>query len=369
MSSNFTSSTESYEATASDYTQHWMDLTIKFKLTASLLSFVSSGIVLGIMVLSPKIWETRMLVRTVLLTSLFYFGENLSNRLKPPAYSDEDFLDFTNAGLDATTSFMKSFNQLYPDTFCTIEGYLSQYTVQGADLTTFALALVTFAFSKSSHNIDTLTHRLKQVERIVHPITTAIFVAPLIVATMVYVLFLNVLSTKWCMIDRDPNRFAIFTIHGFTYAPRIFIILSILVMYTIMYRSFRVRIRELEKTLTSSISTDMRVSKLEEGRHSIAIDAFENPRLNPGRSAVEEEREQYQIRTKANAQRAAIMKLLFYPAAYTILWLPGLVHRFAEASNRSPDVLLITNFLQFTTHLVGFANSIIFCHSRFFSQI
>ncbi|KAJ3194659.1 hypothetical protein HK101_002248 [Irineochytrium annulatum] len=54
------------------------------------------------------------------------------------------------------------------------------------------------------------------------------------------------------------------------------------------------------------------------------------------------------------------MKLLVYPTAYTLLWLPGIANRMAQATNASADVQAVTNLLQFTTQLIGFANAVIY---------
>ncbi|KAJ3095078.1 hypothetical protein HDU97_007309 [Phlyctochytrium planicorne] len=335
----------------SEYTQQWTDLTVKFNLVSSLLSFFSSGIVLGIMVFSQKARSTGNLARTVLLMCLFFF-------------------DFINAGLLSATGIMRLVNKLYPGTFCTIHGYFAQYTVQGTDLTTFALAVITFVVGSASHNIENLSRCLKQVERAVIPMTVAIFVIPCISATIGYFLIGYGVTGSWCWLNVGPKPLATYARYGLTHGPRIFIIVSIIAMYTYMYYSFRVRIREQENMLKSTFGSAQMSSisnTMTEKRSRSSVWGDDNENL--GTSAMSgDERAQQQIRMKSDAQRAAIMKLLVYPTAFTILWIPGLVNRFAEASNQSADFLLITNFFQFTTQLVGFANSVIFGYARFFSK-
>ncbi|KAJ3096613.1 hypothetical protein HDU97_005737 [Phlyctochytrium planicorne] len=330
----------------------WTDLTVKFNLVSSLLSFVSSGIVLGIMIWSPKARSTGNLAR----------------------------VDFTNAGLLSASGIMRLQNQLTPGNFCTAHGFFTQYTVQGTDLATFALAVVTFVVGSASHNIAELSKRLRQVESSVVYFTVAIFIIPLMTATAAYFMVGYTVTGSWCWINKDPKPLANYARYGLTHGPRIFIIVSIIAMYTYMYCSFRIRIREQEKimasTFSSSIGTGSNVSSNEVKKKNLntPINGRRNVWENSddvemsGSMTQEEERAQQQIRMKADAQRAAIMKLLVYPTAFTILWLPGLANRFAEASNQSADVLLVTSFLQFTTQLVGFANSVIFGYARFFSK-
>ncbi|KAJ3100222.1 hypothetical protein HDU97_002405 [Phlyctochytrium planicorne] len=326
----------------------WTDLTVKFNFVSSLLSFVSSGIVLGIMIWSPKARSTGNLARVCVGA------------------------DFTNAGLLSASGIMRLQNQLTPGTFCTAHGFFTQYTVQGTDLATFALAVVTFMVGSASHNIAELSKRLRQVESSVVYFTVAIFLIPLATATAAYFMVGYTVTGSWCWINKDPKPLANYARYGLTHGPRIFIIVSIIVMYTTMYYSFRVRIREQEKIMASTFSSGSTASGTE-GKKNTSINGrkgvwgSDDVELS-GSMTQEEERAQQQIRMKADAQRAAIMKLLVYPTAFTILWLPGLANRFAEASNQSADVLLVTSFLQFTTQLVGFANSVIFGYARFFSK-
>ncbi|KAJ3100224.1 hypothetical protein HDU97_002407 [Phlyctochytrium planicorne] len=336
--------------------QQWNDLTIKFNLVASLLSCVSSGIVLIIMAFSPKARSTGNLARTVLLLSLFFF-------------------DFINSTFNSTTGILKVMNQLVPGRFCEVEGFIGQWSVQGSDLATFALAVVTFVVAHAASNLEKLSRRLQQVESSILWVAVAIFVIPLITATVGYVLVGMTVTGSWCWFNKDPKPLATYVRYGLTHGPRIFIIFSIIVMYTVLFWAFRVRIREQETILSSTYNTQgsnpasNSSEKAGNGDRSRKNGWGELSTLSEnGAVTLEEERTFQQIRAKADAQRAAIMKLLVYPTAYTLLWLPGLFNRFAEASNQSADFQNVTTFFQFTTQLIGFANSVIFGYARFFGK-
>ncbi|KAJ3096616.1 hypothetical protein HDU97_005740 [Phlyctochytrium planicorne] len=363
-SANSTAGTSS-PSSGGGYTsaQQWNDLTIKFNLVASLLSCVSSGIVLIIMALSPKARSTGNLARTVLLLSLFFF-------------------DFINSTFNSTTGILKVMNQLVPGRFCEVEGFIGQWSVQGSDLATFALAVVTFVVAHAASNLETLSRRLQQVESSILWVAVAIFVIPLITATIGYVLVGMTVTGSWCWFNKDPKPLATYVRYSLTHGPRIFIIFSIIVMYAVLFWAFRVRIREQESILSSTYSAqgsnpasansekagnnERRNSRFGASRKNVWGEQSSMP--ESGAVTMEEERAYQQIRAKADAQRAAIMKLLVYPTAYTLLWLPGLFNRFAEASNQSADFQNVTTFFQFTTQLIGFANSVIFGYARFFGK-
>ncbi|KAJ3208717.1 hypothetical protein HDU67_006586 [Dinochytrium kinnereticum] len=222
---------------------------------------------------------------------------------------------------------------------------------RGSDLATFALAVVTFLVAQSASNIESLARRLQQVESSAIWMAIAICLVPVATATIGYMLVGMGVAGSWCWFNRDPRPLATYVRYSLTHGPRIFIIFSIVMMYTILFWAFRVRIRQQEHNL----SRDMSSSK--------STGSFQN---NSG--TWDEERAYQQIKQKADAQRNAIMKLLIYPTAFTLLWIPGLVNRFAEASGQTPETLAITSFFQFTTQLVGFANSVIYGYSRFFGK-
>ncbi|KAJ3095080.1 hypothetical protein HDU97_007311 [Phlyctochytrium planicorne] len=255
---------------------------------------------------------------------------------------------------------MRISDKLHPGPFCTVQGFLAQYTVQGTDLTTFAHAVTTFVVGSASNNIENLSRRLKQVERAVIPMTVAIFVIPFMTATIGYFLVGYSVSGNWCWFNENPKPLSIYVQNGLTNGPRTFIIVAIITVYTNLFWSFRVRIREQENLMASNSSnlSDSSQNSKENIHHMNSL----------GRTLSPEEKAQREIRKKADAQRASIMKLLVYPAAFTILWFPGVAGLIAEASNKPLEVLVVTNFFGFTTQLVGFANSVVFGYSRFFGK-
>ncbi|KAJ3096615.1 hypothetical protein HDU97_005739 [Phlyctochytrium planicorne] len=331
-------------------TQQWVDLTIRFNLASSLLSSISCAIVLGVMTFSPKARSTGNLARTVLLFALFFF-------------------DFVNSTGNSIAGILKLANKLAPGRFCDAEGFLGQWSVQGSDLSTLSLAVITFVIAQASHNLQTLSTRLRQVENAVPFIAGAIFIVPLATATTGYLLVGMAVTGSWCWFNGNPKPLGTYVRHGLTHGPRILIILSIITMYTTLFISFRQRIKEQEDILSSpTFSSNLKSTiSAKSSQNSFSSRGMPSP-TNASVMTLEEDMANREVRAKADAQRAAIMKLLVYPTAYTLLWIPGLTNRLAEALNKPQDFQNITTFFQFTTQLIGFANSVIFGYARFFGK-
>lgn len=77
--------------------------------------------------------------------------------------------------------------------------------------------------------------------------------------------------------------------------------------------------------------------------HSSALDA---PRLHKSRGFEKEIRR--------------MLLLNAYPTLYVLLWIPGIVNRFMEATGTSPSNTRIVGALQSTSQFVGFANALTF---------
>ncbi|KAJ3110078.1 hypothetical protein HDU96_006922, partial [Phlyctochytrium bullatum] len=313
------------------------------------LSSVSSFVVLLIMALSPRARTSGNLARTVLLLLLF-------------------FADFTNSFFNAISGILRLNNRLTSGPFCNFGGWFGQWSIQSSDLATFSLALVTFVVAQAATNLDNLARRLQQVESFTPYMALAICIIPIFTATTGYLIVGMAPSGSWCWFAKDPRPTATIVRYTLTHGPRILIICTIVGLYSVLFWAFRVRIRQQEEIMSKEMEAEVAAAAAS-GNKSVDGEARSlDGNADPLQAAYDEERAKRQIRIKANAQRQAIQKLLVYPTAYTLLWIPGLTHRFAEASNQSPEFLAVTGFLQFTTQLIGFANSVIYGYSQFFGK-
>ncbi|KAJ3096614.1 hypothetical protein HDU97_005738 [Phlyctochytrium planicorne] len=281
----------------------------------------------------------------------------------------KDFV--ANSTSNGIAGILKLNNKLTPRPLLRRRRIPGSRSVQGSDLSTLALTIIAF----TPHNPTTLSGRLQQVESSVIYMAVAIFVIPLVTATTGYLLgngsdwdlvlgtldpsfpphtlsrpFFYLPSTHLHtttsphnanqnlppQLKGNPKPVGTCIRHGLTHGPRILILFSISIMYTTLFRPVHQRIREHDAIMSTGTQTIGSESK------------------ELGSPTLEEAKAQNQIQTKANAQRAAITKLLVYPTAYTLysktpsltkqLWIPGLKNRLAEALNKPQDFQNITTF-------------------------
>ncbi|KAJ3139789.1 hypothetical protein HK101_003591 [Irineochytrium annulatum] len=266
-------------------------------------------------------------------------------------------------------------------TYCNVSGWLVQWSVQQSDCTTFALAVVTFLIATSSRDIDTLVRMLKSLERSSLYIVAILILLPAVTATIGYALVGMANTGSWCWFSPpslNPN--GNYVRYGLTHGPRMVMILGIIGMYSWLFVQFRRRIEEGEMEQAEmewgeeeerNVGAPRAPLKMEDG----AAAGFGNDGPVNGASmnswgsgagatrASEDERRE--VRKASQASKRAILKLLIYPSVYTLLWIPGIANRLAEATNAPPETLAVTNFLQFTTQLVGAANAVIYGFSTF----
>ena len=175
------------------------------------------------------------------------------------------------------------------------------------------------------------------MDNLVVPIIFLIWFIPLCTATIGLLTVGMVPVGSWCWFSKLPAPTGTYIRYGLTHIPRLIIIISISVMYLILFIDFKTKIKQSEFLHSSSVQ-----SKDSDKNISVA-----------------------ELRARTQAQKQAIMKLLVYPTIYTVLWIPGLMNRLAEATNQSADVLQVTNFMQFTTQLIGFANAVTYGYNFF----
>ncbi|KAJ3102703.1 hypothetical protein HDU96_009544 [Phlyctochytrium bullatum] len=339
--SNVTAATSTFDF------QKWSDLTAKFNFASSTLSAVTVFIVLVVMAISPRARSAGNRARTVLLLLLFS-------------------ADFVNAFFNSISGYMRLQSRLEPGNFCNFQGFIGQVSIQASDLATFALALVTFAVAQSATSLDTLSTRLRQVEAMAFWMPLPILLIPLATATTGYLVVGMAPTGSWCWFAKDPKPKATIIRYAMTHGPRMFMILCIVLLYSVLFWAFRKRIREQEELVSKEAGWSQTSSNLGSG----GVKSFDDGgrQLSRGVYSSDEEMAKHQMRTRTHQQRRAILKLLIYPTTYTLLWIPGLANRFAEASSQSPETLAVTGFLQFTTQLLGFANSLIYGYSQVFGK-
>ena len=74
-------------------------------------------------------------------------------------------------------------------------------------------------------------------------------------------------------------------------------------------------------------------------------------------STKDMDEEDASLRKKRKVIRAAIVRLIAFPTAYVILWIPGMANRIVEAILGPKNVPPAFGFFQSFTQLVGFADA------------
>ncbi|KAI8840224.1 hypothetical protein BC829DRAFT_25774 [Chytridium lagenaria] len=143
-----------------------------------------------------------------------------------------------NAFFNAISGILRLNSSLHPGVFCNFGGYIGQWSIQASDLTTFALAVITFVVAQAAYNVETLSFRLMQVEKSVVWVALGLFLFPVVTATIGYSLVGMAPSGSWCWFARDPRPLATYVRYTLTHGPRILIIFSIVIMYTILFGPF-----------------------------------------------------------------------------------------------------------------------------------
>ncbi|KAF3932377.1 hypothetical protein ABW19_dt0202731 [Dactylella cylindrospora] len=318
--------------------------------------------------------------------------------------------DFLNSTNNSTSGLWKLIKQkdLPRSPGCIANGYFSQLTVQATDCSILAIAIVTvYALTRKTQ----ISENLPRLTTII--ICGSTWILPLITSfTALGLGRYGPVSGNWCWIVPQPAYFRYVMTHGWRFA----FILSEIIMYT--YLHFYVRRRFgalLEASRNGSQSGTAPVQPgpavgatapphpgsnlpappsnqydLEVGypqnqtfgqtrsetwlsdnyskgsmRDSPTPTTpvppppppkksrFKNP-FSHRRAELKEEKKKDPNAARSSRVRK-ILLLNAYPAAYIILWIPGIVNRLVEASGGSSRVLQV---LQASTQFVGLANAI-----------
>ncbi|KAJ3195797.1 Protein misato 1 [Irineochytrium annulatum] len=275
-------------------------VTSKLNVACSLLSAVSAISVLALMLVNNRPSDTKAVssvARSRLLLLLFV-------------------ADAINGTANGVMGVMSLTSGLPSGPLCSAGGWIGQWSVQMSDLTTFALAVLTYAVSKS-RNLGSLSRRLARVESASAWVVAVIAVVPAATATAGYMLvgMIRLHARSQDVYDRVVSLKTL----G-----------AIIAMYIDIFIFFRRKINEVDKGMTTLVTTPKGSQKCvaERGISSDSVDAGS------------------QIKSESEGMKMAILKLLVYPSVYTLLWIPGLANRMAQATSASAQTQAITNLLQ-----------------------
>ncbi|KAJ3096607.1 hypothetical protein HDU97_005731 [Phlyctochytrium planicorne] len=335
----------------------WSDLTAKLNFSSSVLSTVTTLAVIVFMAVYPGARDNVNYTRTVLLFSLF-------------------IADFINASTTGVAEYLSLHGNLKPQTtFCDVQGFLGQWSIQASDLSTFALAVTTFIISRSALDLRTLSIRLRQLDKATLYILAAIWTIPFITALIGYKIVGMGIAGGWCWfanIKEEKTKSTLvryITSHG----PRMFIIFAMLVMYIDIFLRLRYKLKVQESKIASMGGSSNGTGSFNSDRyHRPPTNAWANTSAPPSTAvsawSMEADKASTEMRARLDAQKAAIQKLLIYPTIYAVLWIPGILNRIFEATNQSQSTIKITVFFMFTIQLIGFANAVTYGFSRFFGK-
>ncbi|KAJ3078233.1 hypothetical protein HK102_004635 [Quaeritorhiza haematococci] len=282
-------------------------------------------------------------------------------------------------------AFNMSLNYIPRGAFCWINGFVGQLTVQACDLSTLAIALVTFFVLKSKTGGEAI---MASIAKRIWYIIGLIWGIPLCTAiTAEFLIGYAPTTGNWCWIAGTPLPRAIYVRYGLTHGPRILIFITILFTYSYVF--VVVRKRFLESAVARRANTGAgsvgEISSMPQGYKSptnapwsnvgspsVAVPATNdgavpsNLQINPPSPASATVSPSTPISTSSKKPlrskeekniENAIYRLMLYPSAYILLWVGGMVNRAYDAAGQTNTVAL---YLQILTQFLPFVDSIIY---------
>lgn len=193
--------------------------------------------------------------------------------------------ELLNSANNSISGFFGMVGQLNNGSGCVANGFIGQWTIQAADLSTLAIAIVTFITLKSCFD----PKALQRLESSAGLIFTIIWIYPLITSIVGYFWPGYVpTSSNWCWLATDTLARYVLT-HGL----RIIIFIVIIILYS--------------QTAFQLISA-----------------ASSSNGFNIKEETDDEEIELGNSKTKIYN---ATLRLMAFPIAYLILWSPGMANR------------------------------------------
>lgn len=264
---------------------------------------------------------------------------------------------------------------------CDLNGWIGQISVQAADFSVLAIAVVTLLtvnFNRRIMHCSTTEQRL---------ICLLVWVIPFFTASLALITNkIEPVTGNWCWIARDPPYLRYVLGHGWRFA----IFLAVIGVYVAVFFSVRRRLLkrnrepQLQRSYSFSMYADsapdvnavMSNNELIRGKHTMptmvreAVTRSSSERnKTTGLEAAQEAKLGAQQRLGIKPRIRVIQSsqldhdtrhwllLSLFPMAYIVVWIPGLANRFAELAGRQEKWLIAA---QATTQLTGLVNALVY---------
>lgn len=301
-----------------------------------------------------------------------------------PARPAPEFINSWNNTLSGFT-VVSTQSYLTPGFTCDLNGWVGQASVQAADFSVLAIAVVTYLTITFDARVLNLTVDKQRL------VCAAVWVVPLATASAAAALGkMAPVTGNWCWIARDPPYLRYALGHGWRFA----IFCAVVALYLGIFLHVRRRLarRNAAPTLARSYSFGLYADAASDTNASMVHDALIRggrggtgssptmPREAVTRASSERNREtglDAAQAAKHGAQRRLGVRprvrvvqssgldhdtrhwllLSLFPLAYIVVWIPGLANRFAELVGYQADWLVA---LQATTQLTGLVNALVY---------
>jgi len=233
--------------------------------------------------------------------------------------------------------------------WCTVNGYTEQFSVQATDLNILFIAIATYlsvAQPIKWKNNDTWMQRYRYlVFAFIWLFSNSTALIALLTVGYAPV------TGNWCWLPPDPEYLR----YVLTHAWRFIVIVAIITLYILI----TIKLKRMAKQV-HLVQHDMKNSSDHEKHNSSQTSSSQANLYSKSRSY--------------KRLQAAMRKLYYYPIAFTLLWMPGILTRLSEAFGPTITVFV---YMQASTQYVGFTNFILYGWSenlasaivnRFFKQ-
>lgn len=264
---------------------------------------------------------------------------------------------------------------------CNMNGWIGQISVQAADFSVLAIAVVTLLtvnFNRWIMHCSTTEQRL---------ICLFVWVMPFFTASLALVMNkIEPVTGNWCWIAQDPPYLRYALGHGWRFA----IFLAVIGIYVAVFFSVRRRLskRNQEPKLrrsysfsmytdsASDVNTMMSNNELIRGKHTMPATVREavtrtssDRNKTTGLEAAQESKlgaqQRLGIKPRIRVTQSSRLDhdtrhwllLSLFPMAYIVVWIPGLANRFAELGGHQEQWLIAA---QATTQLTGLVNALVY---------
>ncbi|KAF3763165.1 hypothetical protein M406DRAFT_73793 [Cryphonectria parasitica EP155] len=346
-------------------------------LICSTLSAVATGTVIMLWILSRH--NDKWSLRYMLIMNLNVAGSSscpANHRIITPA-------EFINSWNNTISGFnVVSSQKSLPIGFsCDLNGWVGQVSVQAADFSVLAIAIITYM--TVTFNPLVMNNTVEQQ----FFICGLVWVIPCITATVALATgHMEPVTGNWCWISREPLYLRYVLGHGW----RFLIFLIAIALYICVFLKVRRRLSKRDRspslrreysfsmytTSAPSINATMLNNALVRGTHTAPITVREavththsQRNKETGIEAAQEAKQAAYVRLGVKPRimvRASSsldhdtkhwLLLSLFPLAYIVVWIPGLCNRFAELTGTQSATL---DALQATTQLTGLVNALIY---------